>query len=144
MRATCPTCRHRWPQGKDPVAEDANTLMSLRLGDICKGLSVHSTSIVALNFEKDGETDDACQRLMEIEEAEYMIQRCLDKVQDAKRNLACTPLVMGLIDRIRKEPTEWVDDGLERWPAVRTPRYRVVAAGEVLRVQELEEIEDGI
>jgi len=142
VRATCPTCRSKWPGRKDPCEEDAKTLMSLRIGDLVKGLSVHSTSILAMYFEKDGETEHACQRLMELTEAKYIIQRCLDKVEDAERSLAATPLVMGLIQRVAAAPTEWVEDGLERWPAIRTLHYRVIAAGDVLRVQELEEIED--
>ena len=142
MRKRCPTCYQGWPAGKDPVEEDAKTLMSLRIGDIVKGLSSHSVSVEAHVFDKGGDIDAACQRLMEIEEAEYLIQRALDKVQDAKRNLASTPLVMGLIDKVLADPDELVADGMVNWPAIRTGRYRVIAAAGVLRVQELEEVED--
>lgn len=169
MRKKCPTCFQHWPNHKDPVAEDANTLMSLRIGDLVKGLSVHSLSCDAGSFQEPLQRDPypkdagdavevalkvtshllagghmflAAERIMQIDEAESIIQQCLDKVQDAKRNLAATPLVMSMKEFIEVNATEQVEDGLDTWPAVRVQDYRIIAAGEVLRVQELEEIED--
>jgi hypothetical protein len=144
-RKTCPVCHRKWPEGKDPA--EGVPMMELRLADFAKGLKPDSDSLEADVFQSpaDGQlTARAAQRLMEIEEAEFILLSALRKVEEFKARFRATPLVMSIPAYVKRhgQPAA-MSDSLETTYQLDVGEYVVSVAGQSLRFAEKGE-DDGV
>lgn len=140
-RKTCPTCRQRWPQGKDPVEADANALMSLRIGDLVKGLRPSSDAMeVELFGAECGPMglDALARRIMELQESRDLLEMAQGRLESALADLAGTPLAMSAPRYIQTHGREIDGDGLATTYEVRAAGFVVTCSEGRLRVTEEE------
>ena len=145
-RKTCPTCRQRWPQGKDPVEADANALMSLRIGDLVKGLKPSSSAIEAEVFAQECNTDSLealGRRVMELGEAKEMLELALMRIEAALSNVSGCKVAMTAPGFVRKQGRVAKTAELETVHVVQLAEFKATVAGEKLRFSEYAEDDDG-
>ena len=139
-RKTCPVCHRTWPEGKDPA--EADEFMQLRMADLVKGLSPSSDSLEADLFYAETHEDNlyhAAERLLEIEQAEYLVTQALGRIQDAKSRLAATPVIMGAPAFIMRHGVKGSGDGLEDAYRLRVRDLTITLEDGKLRVGDAED-----
>lgn len=139
-RRTCPVCNQKWPEGKDPL-EAYPDIYKLRVGDLTKGLSVHSMSMEADLFDCSPDETLAiffCERLMEMKFAEEVLENALDKLRVAGLNLSLTKLAAGIPGYIVANGKLAADGMDNRW-TLEVGEYRMVLEDNHLRVEERED-----
>jgi len=115
VRKTSPACRQAWPDGKDPAEGWHNTLYSLRIGDMVKGLA-GGQAVEAVCWFNDPVSNEitagqvAC-RALELQDAEELLVAALDVIALAKQRFAMTPAVQSLPGYLEEngEPAEGLD-----------------------------------
>jgi len=140
LRKRCPLCNQRWPGQKDPIENDSNALMSLRVGDLCKGLKPSSMSMEADVFHSPCSPVGLramAQRLSEVEEAVWLIETALDRLKSAQGDLAATTVAMEAHDYIQEHGREIEGEGLGRSYRLDLDEFYVVSDGDILSFGEI-------
>jgi hypothetical protein len=138
LRKRCPFCNHPWPDKKDP-ADDGKHLSALRLADLSKGLQAGSDAFEAEIFQEpvnEATLAVVAQRILDLDDAAYIAERCLDKLHSAQASLAATPAAMSLAAHIQAEGVEVEGEGLERCWKLEAGEFVLFAEGDTIRIGE--------
>jgi len=138
----CPICNRSWPEGKDPAADEPFEIMRLRIADLVKGLSPHSTSVQAEIFH--GATGPVslkamAERLLELDAAKDLLEAAIARFDDAMSDLAATPVAMGAIAYIEQHGRRSDEDDLETCHRLDLGEYALVTDGRILKAMEVED-----
>ena len=137
-RKTCPYCRQKWPDGKDPA--DGGGLYGLRLADLCRGLDYNSGSCLAEIFQQPI-AGELCLTNLEVIASRYFdLQAARAVLDSALADLAVCPAANSIPAFVRAHATGRKEDGLTTYPELVTGRYRVIATNDGVA---FEEIRDG-